>query len=128
MMCRKSRSSTLTERGNVVKVTAVLAVAALALGLGAASAQAGPCSSEIAWFEQAVRQSAGNPSAGPMAPQTIGAQLGEQPTPASIRRAQRQARATFNATMARARRLDARGDGSGCNQALTAAKRMYNLN
>jgi hypothetical protein len=99
-----------------------------ALGLGVASAQAGPCSSEIAWFEQAVRQSAGNPNAGPFAPQSIGAQLGYQPTPASIRRAQQRARATFNATMARAKRLDARGDGSGCNQALTAAKRMYNLN
>jgi len=98
-----------------------------ALCFGAASAQAGPCSSEIAWFEQAVRRSAGNPSAGPMAPQTIGAQLDQQPTPASIRQAQQRARATFNATMARAKRLDVRGDGSGCNQALAAAKRMYNL-
>jgi hypothetical protein len=109
-----------------VKVTAVLVVAAFALGLGAASAQPGPCSSEITWFEQAVRRSAGNPSAGPMAPQTIGAQLDQQPTPASVGRALRQARATFNATMARARWLDARGDASGCNQVLTAAKRMYN--
>jgi hypothetical protein len=108
-------------------VTRALVVAA-ALGLGVASAHAGPCSSEIAWFEQAVRQSAGNPNAGPMAPQSIGAQLGQQPTPASLRRAQQRARATFKATMARAKRLDARGDGSGCNQALTAAKRMYNLN
>ena len=110
-----------------MKVTAVLVVAAFGLGLGVTSAQAGPCSSEIAWFEHAVRRSAGNPSAGPMAPQTIGAQLDQQPTPASIRRAQQQARATFNATMARAKRLDARGDAAGCNQALTAAKRMYNL-
>jgi hypothetical protein len=106
--------------------TAVFLAAALSLGV--APAQAGPCSSEIAWFEQAVRQSAGNPNAGPMAPQSIGAQLDRQPTPASIRRAQQRARAAFNAAVARARRLDARGDGSGCNQALTAAKRMYNLN
>jgi hypothetical protein len=105
-------------------VTRALVVAA-ALGLGVALAHAGPCSGEIAWFEQAVRQSAANPNAGPMAPQSIGAQLGQQPTPASIRRVQQRARATFNATMARAKRLDARGDGAGCNQALTAAKRMY---
>src|SRR5882724_2955748 len=104
-----------------------ISVAALAFGLGVASAHAGPCSSEIAWFEQAVRQSAGNPGAGPMAPQSIGAQLDQQPTPASVRRARQQARATFNSTMARAKRLDARGDGAGCNQALAAAKRMYNL-
>ena len=126
-MSKVAQLNTDRTGGNVVKVTAVLGVAAFALGLGAASAQAGPCSSEIAWFAQAVRQSAGNPGAGPMAPQTIAAQLDQQPTPASIRRAQRQARATFNATMARARRLDARGDAAGCNQALTAAKRMYNL-
>jgi hypothetical protein len=36
---------------------AFIAVAAIGLGIG--SAQAGPCSSEIAWFEQAVRRSAG---------------------------------------------------------------------
>src|ERR1700755_190971 len=94
-------------------------VVAAALGLCTASAHAGPCTSEIAWFEQAVRQSAGQPNAGPMARQTVAAQLGEQPTPASIRRAQRQAQAAFRATMARAKRLDARGDAAGCNQALT---------
>jgi hypothetical protein len=33
------------------------------------SAQAGPCSPAIAQFEQAVRQSAGNPTAGPVASQ-----------------------------------------------------------
>jgi hypothetical protein len=107
------------------RTTAVTIVAA-ALCLGASSVLAGPCTSEIAWFEQAVRQSAGQPNAGPMARQTVAAQLGEQPTPASIRRAQRQAQAAFQATMARAERLDARGDAS-CNQALAAAKGMYNL-
>jgi hypothetical protein len=92
-----------------------------------AAAMSGPCSNEIADFEQAVRRSAGNPNAGPMAPQSIGAQLGEQPTPASVRRAQQRAQAAFNATLARAKRLDAGGNDAGCMQALTAAKRMYNL-
>jgi len=104
----------------------IIMVAATSV-LGAAAAFAGPCTSEIAWFEQAVRASAGNPNAGPMAPQTVAAQLGQQPTPASIRRAQRQAQAAFRVTMARAKRLDARGDAAGCNQALSAAKRMYNF-
>jgi hypothetical protein len=108
------------------RVTPALLAAAI-LCLGIASAQAGPCSSEIAWFEQKVRQSAGNPNAGPFAPQSIDAQLNYQPTKASVRHAQQQLRATFAATMARARRLDARGDGAGCEQALTAAKRMYIL-
>jgi hypothetical protein len=30
--------------------------------------------------------------------------------------------------MARAKRLDARGNRDGCRRALAAAKRMYNLN
>jgi hypothetical protein len=102
-------------------------LAAAALGLSVATAHAGPCTSKIAQFEQAVRQSAGNPNAGPMAPQTIGAQLDRQPTPASIKRAQEQAQATFAATLARAKRLDAQGNHTGCTRALTAAKRMYNL-
>ena len=108
------------------RASAIIAAAA-ALCLNVASAHAGPCTSEIAEFEQAVRRSAGNPNAGPMAPQSIGAQLGEQPTPASIRRAQRRARAAFQATLLRAKRLDARGNRAGCTRALADAKRMYNL-
>jgi hypothetical protein len=92
-----------------------------------ASAQAGPCTTAIAQFEQAVRQSAGNPNAGPMAPQSIGAQLDRQPTPGSVQRAEERAQATFASTMARAKRLDGRGDRAGCTRALTAAKRMYNF-
>jgi hypothetical protein len=102
-------------------------VAGAAFALGAASAQAGPCSNKIARFEQAVRQSAGNPGAGPMAPQSIGAQLDHQPTPASVKRAEERAQTSFDAAMARAKRLDAQGNRSGCTRALAAAKRMYNL-
>jgi hypothetical protein len=108
------------------RASAIIAAAA-ALCLNVASAQAGPCTSEIAEFEQAVRRSAGNPNAGPMAPQSIGAQLGEQPTLASVRRAQRRAKAAFDATLARAKRFDARNNRAGCMQALADAKRMYNL-
>ena len=99
----------------------------VALGLSIVPAHAGPCTSKIAQFEKAVRQSAGNPNAGPMAPQSIGAQLDRQPTPASIKRAEQQAQATFAATLARAKRLDAQGNRAGCTRALAAAKRMYNL-
>jgi hypothetical protein len=108
------------------RATATWVVAA-ALGLSIAAAHAGPCTSKIAQFEKAVRRSAGNPNAGPMAPQSISAQLGRQPTPASIKRAEQQAQATFAATLARAKRLDAQGNRAGCMRALAAAKRMYNL-
>jgi hypothetical protein len=108
-----------------IAMRALTAVAVLGLSLTAA--QAGPCSKKIAQFEQAVRQSAGDPNAGPMAPQSIGAQLNHQPTPGSVKRAQERAKATFAATLARAKRLDARGNRAGCTRALAAAKRMYNL-
>ena len=47
------------------------------------AAHAGPCSNAIAQFEQAVRQSANDPNAGPYARQSTGAQLDRQPTPDS---------------------------------------------
>src|ERR1700730_13952657 len=93
----------------------------------AAAAQAGPCSEDIAQFEAAMRQSAGNPNAGLTAPQSVGAQLGHEPTPDSLKRAQERLQAKFSAAMARAKRLDARGDRTGCSRALSAAKRMYIL-
>jgi len=90
-------------------------------------AQAGPCSADIAQFEAAVRQSANYPYAGLTAPQTVGAQLGQQPTAASMKRAEQQLKSEFMANLARAKRLDARGDRVDCTRALTAAKRMYIL-
>jgi hypothetical protein len=96
-----------------MKASALL-VAVLCLGV--ASAHAGPCTSAIAQFEQAVRQSAGNPNAGPMARQSIGAQFDRQPTLGSVQRAEERAQATFAATLARAKRLDARGDRAGCSR------------
>jgi len=99
----------------------------VAASLGAITAHAGPCTTAIAQFEQAVHQSAQNPGAGPMASQSIGAQLDRQPTPGSVKRAEERTQAAFAATLARAKRLDARGNRAGCTRALTAAKRMYNL-
>jgi hypothetical protein len=111
---------------DAMKVTAAFVVAA-AVCLGVESAHAGPCSNQIAQFEQAVRQSASNPNAGPFAQQTIGAQLGRQPTPGSVKHAEARAQASFEAVLARAKRLDARGNRAGCTKALAAAKQMYNL-
>jgi pimeloyl-ACP methyl ester carboxylesterase len=53
-------------------------VLALASILNIAKAQAGPCTAAIKQFELGIRRSATNPDAGPMAPQTIGAQLGHK--------------------------------------------------
>ena len=106
-------------------ITAALLSAVLALA--ATNAWAGPCTSDIAQFEAAVRNSQGNPLAGLSAPQSVGADLGHQPTPASVQQAQAQLQKRFAATMARAKRYDAQGNRQGCTRALTAAKRMYVL-
>jgi hypothetical protein len=107
------------------RIAAVVLMAVL--GLGIASADAGPCTDKIAQFELAVRQSAGKPNAGPMAAQSTGAQLDRQPTPASIRRAEKRAEAKFRATLARAKRFDAKGDLAACTRALDDAEAMYNF-
>ena len=107
-------------------VLLVATAAAAAVVLNIASAHAGPCSAEIAQFEQTVRQSANTSGAGPMAGQSVGAQLHRQPTPGSVKRAEESARATFDETLARAKSLDAQGD-AGCARALADAQRMYSF-
>ena len=104
--------------------TAGLVLAAVCLGTP--SAHAGPCSAAIAQFEQAVRDSAGNPNAGPFLRQSVGAQTDREPTPASVARAKKRAQAAFDRELARAKRLDARGD-TRCNAVLAHAQDMYNL-
>jgi hypothetical protein len=97
------------------------------LGLAPTVAEAGPCTADIAQFEAAMRQSAGNPFAGLMAPQSIAAQDNHQPTVASMKKAEHDLKAKFDATIAQARRLDARNDRAGCERALSVAKQMYIL-
>jgi hypothetical protein len=94
--------------------------------LSTALARAGPCSNAIAQFEEAVRQSGKNPTAGPTASQTTGAQTGRQPTPDSVKRAEEGAQATFDAALARAKSLDAQGNAD-CARALADAERMYSF-
>jgi hypothetical protein len=110
---------------NVMKVTAALVIAVLLFST--TSGRAGPCSIAIAQFEQAVRQSATNPLAGPTTAQSVGAQTGRQPTPDSVKRAGEGAKAAFEAALERAKNLDAQGDQGGCSQALAEAQRMYNF-
>jgi hypothetical protein len=103
------------------RIVAGLVVGA-ALGLNPTFAEAGPCSAEITQFETAIRQSAGNPFAGLTAPQSVATQNDRQPTVASMKKAESDLKAEFAATMARAKRLDARNDRVGCERALSAAK------
>jgi hypothetical protein len=108
------------------RIAVALAIGA-ALGPLALSAHAGPCSKEIVQFEATARQSAENPSTGPMAPQSIGAQLGHQPTPGSVKGADVKAQKTFDAALTRAKMLNVKGMRKKCVQALAYAKRLFDL-
>src|SRR5436189_2199297 len=98
-----------------IRVTAGL-VACASNVLAYGFAQAGPCTADIAQFEIAIRQSGGNP-VGLTARQSVGAQLGHQPTPGSVRQAEDRLQSKFSAKMARAKQLDEQGNRSGCTSA-----------
>jgi hypothetical protein len=106
---------------------AIFPIVCALLGLSISIADAGPCTIEIAQFEKAIHDSASNPYAGLMAPQSVAAQIDRQPTPESLEQTRNRLRSQFAATMARAKRMDAKGDRAGCTSALNAARRMYIL-
>jgi hypothetical protein len=119
-----SHSSTKTSFSQKLQPMGVFFVA-VALWLNSATAEAGPCTADISQFEATVHQSAGDPGAGLTASQSVGAQLGHQPTPESVHRADQRLKARFSAAVARAKRYDAQGNRSGCTRALNAARKMY---
>jgi hypothetical protein len=57
-------------------------------------------------------------------PQTVGAQLGEQPTPESMERARMQAHSIFAEILSRAKALDQTGNRAACMQAVRDARNM----
>jgi hypothetical protein len=97
------------------------------LGTAPSLAHAATCRDEIARLQSAARRVATNPDAGPAAPQSVGAQLGHQPTPESVKQAEKQAQSRFAAILARARALDARGRHAQCMHAVTDARRTLEL-
>ena len=105
----------------------VLLVCAV-LSITAGLAHAGPCSEEIAKVRQAARDSAGDPALGPTTQQSVGAQLGHQPTPESVGRAQAEAQSRFAAALERAEALDAEGKTAECTDAVGEARQLLELN
>jgi hypothetical protein len=115
---RMSRYRRSKKRMTMALVSAVLA-------LSAATAWAGPCTSDIAQFEATVRSSPDHSLAGLDAREAIGALLGRQPTPSSVAKSEARLKAKFAATMARAKRYDAQANRLGCRRELARAKRMF---
>jgi hypothetical protein len=85
-------------------------------------AEAGPCTSDIAELKTAIQQPGVNLLSGP-GRQSVDPQPSHQPTPELVRRLHSQ----FSATVARAKRLDTKGQRVGCIGVINAARRMYVL-
>jgi hypothetical protein len=95
-------------------------VVSIALGLATTSAHASACSDEIAKLEKAISEKSA--AAAPTAQQTIGAQLGHQPTPQSVRRAEAAATTGVDDILNRAKALDAEGKTKECMDLVATAR------
>jgi hypothetical protein len=92
---------------------------------GDVAAYSGPCTVQIAQLERQIRLAAPSLENGPTGPQTLGAQLHYQPTPADVESAERRATAHADAALQRARQADADGDAVACAQAYEAARHHW---
>jgi hypothetical protein len=102
----------------VVLMTSAL----LALGIGCA--QAGPCSADIAKIEKALNEP--NSPFGPTGRQTVGAQLGRQPTPSSMARAEKKADTNYQTALTRAQALDNQNNPA-CKKAVKKLKALVGM-
>jgi hypothetical protein len=117
-------------RSAVVDRWRIMVLTAVGLIGGAATSEAGPCTTQISQVEQQIHkaQAASPGGAGePTAPQSVGAQLHHQPTPQTVESAESKAHAGAEAALDRARKADAEGDASACAKALKEARELYGI-
>lgn len=104
-----------------VRGRSVSLILALVSALLVTPADAGPCSQEVAAYEQAMSELPGTTGH-----QSVRAQLHRQPTPESLTRSRSRAaedEREDRAALERARAADARGDRATCLKALSEAQR-----
>ena len=111
-------SASRRELTRLVLMTSAL----LALGIGCA--EAGPCSADIAKIEKALNEP--NSPLGPTGRQTVGAQLGRQPTPASMARAEKKADTNYQTVLTRAQALDNQNNPA-CKKAVKKLKALVGM-
>jgi hypothetical protein len=99
-------------------------LSSIILSLGIASVRAGPCTSEILSVEKAVSEP--NSPYTPTARQSVGAQLGRQPTPSSVARAEGKADSNYTAALDQARALDNQNNPD-CAQAVKHLKELVGM-
>jgi hypothetical protein len=103
------------------------ALAFVAVTGTAFSAYAGPCTAQIAQVEQRIGAASTNSEIGPSSPQTVGAQLGRQPTLRTVRDAEMTANTLAQAALERVKKADTADNAAACTQALSALKERHGL-
>jgi hypothetical protein len=103
------------------------ALAFVAVIGGAFSTHAGPCTAQIAQVEQQISAASANSDIGPSSAQTVGAQLGRQPTPQTVQDAEMKANTLAQTMLEHVKKADAADDGAGCTEALSALKEQFGL-
>ena len=111
-------SASRRELTRLVLMTSAL----LALGIGCA--EAGPCSADIAKIEKALNEP--NSPFGPTGRQTVGAQMGRQPTPSSMARAEQKAGSHYQAALTKAQTLDNQNNPA-CKKAVKKLKALVGM-
>jgi hypothetical protein len=89
------------------------------------AAYSGPCTPQIEELERQIAHAPSSAKNGPTAPQSIAAQLHYQPTPETVRDAERKANADAAAALQRARQADTDDNPAACAKALNEAKRHW---
>jgi hypothetical protein len=105
----------------------LIATTAATLICGNGTAYSGPCTSQIEELERQIGHVSSSAKSGPTAPQSIEAQLHHQPTPETVRNAERKANADAAAALQRARQADTDDNPAACAKALDEAKRRWSI-
>ncbi len=105
-------------------MTRFVVVTGIILGFGVACAGAGPCTTEIQKIEKALNEP--NSPFAPTGRQSVGAQLGRQPTPSSVDRAEQKADTHYTAALDHARALDNQNNPD-CQQAVKELKALIGM-
>ena len=113
--------------GRSASIGLLVATTAATLLCGSGAALSGPCTSQIEQFERQIGRASSSAKNGPTAPQSIEAQLHHQPTPETVRNAERKANADAAAALQRARQADTDDNPAACAKALDEAKRRWSI-
>jgi hypothetical protein len=111
--------------GRSASIGLLVATTAATVLCGSGAARSGPCTSQIEQLERQIGHASSVAKNGPTAPQSLAAQLHYQPTPETVRNAERKADTDAAAALQRARQADTDDNLAACARALDEAKHHW---